>query len=269
MSLLIEKRLWLVGGTQESACLVRAIAQSDLSCVVSVTTEAARSLYPIAPNLIIWVGYLTPASLPTFIQKHQIRAILDASHPFAVEISHLAIAVAQEYQLPYLRYERPEVEEIEEVGQAEKSVTSTIVYLDGLEALLAGDYLAGQRVLLTLGYRSLTQFQAWQERATLFARILPSVTALEAALQAGFTSDRLMAFRPPISAELEQALWQQWQITMVVTKASGIAGGEAVKRQVATALDIPLMVIGRPHITYPQQTSDPLVALEFCRQHCT
>jgi precorrin-6A/cobalt-precorrin-6A reductase len=265
-----QKRLWLIGGTQESAALAQSIADAGFACVISVTTESARSLYPISPHLSIRVGYLTPESLPPFIQAHQIGAILDASHPFAAEISQLAIAVAQEYQLPYLRYERPEVgemEKIREMGQ-EESGASTIVYLDGFESLLAGNYLVGQRVLLTLGYRSLPLFQPWQERATLFARILPSVTALQAALQAGFTSDRLIAIRPPISAELEQALWQQWQITTVVTKASGVAGGEDIKRQIAAKLNICLIVMGRPQVAYPQQTSDLLVALEFCRQYC-
>lgn len=268
--MIVEKQLWLIGGTQESAVLAQAIAQAGLRCVVSVTTTTAQSLYPTAPNLTIWVGYLTAASLPTFLQTHQIGAILDASHPFAVEISQLAIAAAQTDQLPYLRYERPAVAgEIRKGSPGNHTTDSTIVYLDRLEDLLAGDYLAGQRVLLTLGYRSLPLFQPWQERALLFARILPSVTALAAALQAGFTSDRLIALRPPISAELEQALWQQWQITAVVTKASGAVGGEVIKRQVATALNLTLIVIGRPEVTYPQQTSDLLVALEFCRQHST
>ncbi|MGI0486810.1 cobalt-precorrin-6A reductase [Pantanalinema rosaneae CENA516] len=269
--MLTGKRLWLIGGTQESAALAQAIALSGLNCIISVTTEAARSLYPSAPNVQVWVGYLTATSCPTFLQTYQIGAILDASHPFAVEISQLAIAVAQTYHLPYLRYERPEISgemgEIGEMGQL--ASLRNLVYLDSLDTLLQGDYLMGQRVLLTLGYRSLSLFQSWQERATLFARILPSMTALEAALQAGFTSDRLIAFRPPLSVSLERALWQHWQMTMVVTKASGTAGGELVKRQLAAELGIPLVVIGRPAIAYPQQTSDLSVALAFCQQHCT
>ena len=36
--------------------------------------------------------------------------------------------------------------------------------------------------------------------------------------------DRIIAIRPPISRELEQALWQQWRISLVVTKASGQSG---------------------------------------------
>lgn len=188
-------------------------------------------------------------------------AILDASHPYAVEISKLAIAKATQRQIPYLRYERPSLE----LPQKDLSVPQAIE-LDSFDTLIAGDYLQGQRVLLTLGYRTLPLFRPWQDRCTLFARLLPSVTALEAAYSAGFTPDRVIALRPPIPYELEKALWQHWQISLVVTKASGTSGGEDVKRMVAAQLGVPLVVITRPDVAYPQQTSDLSMALEFCRQ---
>ncbi|HEY9862494.1 MAG TPA: precorrin-6A/cobalt-precorrin-6A reductase, partial [Candidatus Obscuribacterales bacterium] len=86
-------------------------------------------------------------------------------------------------------------------------------------------------------------------------------------IAAGFTPDRLFAMRPPISPDLEKALWQHWQISLVVTKSSGIAGGEDIKRQVAAELGMPLVAIARPPIIYPQQTSDLTTALAFCQQH--
>ena len=120
--------------------------------------------------------------------------------------------------------------------------------------------------MLTLGYRMLPLFQSWQQQATLYARILPSQIALQTALDAGFTPNRLIALRPPISPALEQALWQQWQISLVVTKASGRAGGEATKQQVAAQLGVKLAAIARPVVQYPQQTSDFTTAVQFCSQ---
>jgi precorrin-6A/cobalt-precorrin-6A reductase len=254
----LRQRLWLIGGTQESAELAKAIAQAGLPCVVTVTTESARSLYPPSPNLTVWVGRLDPQQLELFLQAHQIGCVLDASHPFAIAVSQLAIAAAQNRKIPYLRYER------QGVSQSEGNAMQPLV-CDSFDTLLAGDYLRG-RVLLTIGYRSLPLFQPWHDRATLFARILPSAIALETALAAGFTADRLIALRPPISADLERALWQQWQISMVITKASGAAGGEDVKRQVAAELGMTLVTIDRPAIDYPQQTSDLRSAVAFCQQ---
>lgn len=248
-------RVWLIGGTRESADLAGLLIGNGIPCTVSVTTASAQSLYPKTALLRVWVGRLTAAAMPEFLQSESIGAILDASHPFAVEISRLAIATAQQFSLPYLRFERPTVT---------PSQADTIAY--SLDGLLNSDILEGQRVLLTLGYRYLVRFQPWQSRATLFARILPSSEALSAALSAGFTPDRLIALRPPISADLERALWQQWQITCVVTKASGAPGGEAIKRQVAQTLGVDLVVLERPLVEYSRQTCSLEGALQACQQ---
>ncbi|MFH7030238.1 MAG: cobalt-precorrin-6A reductase [Heteroscytonema crispum UTEX LB 1556] len=266
-------RIWLVGGTQESAQLAIAIAHSQILCTITVTTESARSLYPNAPNLLVWVGRLTFEQLREFFHQQQIVATLDASHPYAVEISKSAIALCHEFNIPYLRYERPVLEETRGGGEGGTTwatgvgARKGVIYLDGFKTLVEGNYLEGERVLLTVGYRHLHLFMHWQERATLYARLLPSQTTLEAAFSAGFTPDRIICLRPPISVDLEAALWRQWQISLVVTKASGSAGGEDVKRKVAAKLGVSLVVITRPDVAYGLQTSDLLEALEFCRKY--
>lgn len=260
-------RIWLIGGTRESAILAKAIAEDQIPCIVTVTTETAKTLYPSYSSWVkIWIGRLDQNTISSFLQEQEIDAILDASHPFAVEISQLAIATSTQSNLPYLRYERP-VYEDRDRDEEFKPNKENILHLESFEALLAGDYLTGKRVMLTLGYRNLARFQDLQESATLFVRILPSVVSLEAALNAGFTPDRIIAIRPPISAELEKALWQQWNISLVVTKASGVAGGENVKRTIAHELGIPLIIIDRPPLNYPQKTSNLTTAIQFCQYH--
>lgn len=254
----IRERLWLIGGTTESAELAKAIASLALPCTITVATKAAEALYPKMPMSRVLVGRLDASQLKQFLQEQRIAAVLDASHPYAVEISRMAIRAAVDQKIPYLRFERLAVD---------TPTDSSVISLDSFKTLLAGDYLDQKRVLLTVGYKALPLFHSWQNRSTLFARILPAVTSLEAAISAGFTSDRIIAFRPPVMAELEKALWRHWDISLVVTKASGVAGGEEVKRCVAAELGIPLVVIARPTVNYPQQTSDLSEALEFCWSH--
>ena len=303
-------RIWLIGGTSESGLLARAIYQSGLPCTVSVTASSARSLYPADKSIRVLVGKLDAEDIGRFLQEEEIAAILDASHPYAIAISQLAISAAAEFQIPYLRYERPSVREAKKQentegdrllkrkgveGEDTKPLLATIAASDieieknllsknsfdsvsfdsvlreiefaaNFETLLAGRSLEGLRVLLTVGYRTLPLFLPWQDRCILFARILPSVTALETALAAGFTQERLIALRPPIPIQLERALWQHWQIQMVVTKASGAPGGEDIKRQLAAELGLRLVIIDRPKLEYPEQTSDFATAIEFCRR---
>ena len=266
----ISGRIWLIGGTSESVQLAAAIASANLSCTISVTTEAARTLYPDSPMLRVWVGRLFAAQIGQFLQTHQIVAVLDASHPYAVEVSQSAIAACTQFNLPYLRYERPELGSGSLVVGSRKEEFPTnaakIIRLDSFETLIAGDYLQGQRVLLTVGYKVLPLFRTWQEKATLFTRILPSLVSLEAALTAGFTPERIIALRPPISADLETALWRFWNISMGVTKASGSPGGEDVKQAVASELGATLITIDRPLVDYPAQTNDLGEAIAFCQQ---
>lgn len=255
----VKHRIWLIGGTQESRELAIALTQSEIPCTVSVTTESARGLYPEHPQLQVLVGRMQPQQLLTFVETAAIAGILDASHPYAIAISQAAMVVAQQTQIPYLRFERPAV-------ACSPAASSTVTELDSFSQVLTDSTLRDRRVLLTVGYQPLAQFAPWQQRATLHARILPSPVALAAALEAGFSSDRLVALRPPISSALEAALWRQWQIDLVITKASGQPGGEATKRSLADTLGVNLIVIRRPAIAYPQQTQDLEDALAFCQQ---
>jgi precorrin-6A/cobalt-precorrin-6A reductase len=270
----MTSRLWLIGGTQESRSLVEklqpklnhSVAESPL--LISVTTEPARALYPAISDIDLWVGKLTAKQAPEFVAGQQISAILDMSHPFATEISALAIALAQQYQLPYLRYERSEISHSELTWRDRQGRPGCVV-INQLDDLFADNFLPSERTLLTLGYRLLSSFRPWQSQGTLFARILPSQAALTAALAAGFTPDRLIALRPPISRDLERSLWQQWQISQVVTKASGKPGGEGQKRAIAAELGVRLICLARPAIDYPQQTDRLDTALSFALRYCT
>jgi len=247
-------RLWLIGGTSDSAAAARELAQRGVPTVVSVTTAAAVGLYPEGPGVQVAVGPLTAEALPAFRRRHRVFGILDASHPFATDISALAVAAAEDWGLPYLRLERPPLPPVPWVQS----------FAD-VETLLASNLLLGQRVLLTVGYRWLAQFAPWQERCCLFARLLPSTVALAAAAAAGFSADRLIALRPPISPELERALWQQWAISVVVAKASGQAGGESTKAQVAQDMGVTLALIQRPRLAYPACTACATEASQICQ----
>lgn len=238
-------RLWLIGGTRDSAELSQALMSANIPCTVTVTTPSAQKLYPDSPLLQLWVGRLTLATVAAFLQQNSIGAVLDASHPFAAKISELAISTAERYQLPYLRYERPVV----------ALNHPWLVTVPSLEVLLAQPPLPEERILLLLGSRWLQRFQPWQQQTTLFTRILPTPTALAAALAAGFGCDRICALRPPVSTAVETALWQQWRITRVITKASGLAGGEDTKAEVSRHLQIPLHIVQRPKVTYTHLTN--------------
>ncbi len=277
---MMAARVWLIGGTSESAALASALSSADVPYIVTVTTAAARRLYPQTAE--VWVGQLSAQSVDAFIRRWQVRCILDASHPFASEISRLAIAIAERSfvdqrvdqrvdgreAIAYLRYERHEIHPPSRLNRA--ATDKTITSVKSIKTLLESDILQRQRVLFTLGYRQLSQFApslaCLRQESQLFARVLPSVEAIAAVLAAGFAAQEIVAIRPPVSTALERALWQQWEISTVVAKASGVAGGEAVKRAIAAELGVRLILIERPLLIYPKQTNLISKATEFCSE---
>ena len=236
-----------------------------------------RALYP--PTAKVCVGALTGADARQFVERQRVRGILDASHPFASEVSRLAIAVAQSEAIPYLRYERTDMSPDANTDRSGPTDDpNQVIQVDSIEALVEGDALlkgntlnqsssslsSTQRILFTIGYRALPKVMALHRTAQLFARVLPSVEAISGAIAAGFSSSEIMAIRPPVSPQLEAALWRQWNITHVVAKASGTAGGEGVKRAIAAELGVVLVLIRRPRLIYPNQTNSMSAATEFC-----
>jgi len=239
----------LIGGTTESRAIAQRLTRESIPWLATVVTPRARALYQDLPGQIR-VGALTPPELTSFLQKADIRAIVDASHPFATEISRQAIATG----LPYLRFERPDL-----------PVEPPAQQVPDLGTVLQPRYLDQRRVLLTLGVKSLAAFRPWQTRAQLWARILPTPEAQSRAIAAGFAPERLIPTRLPVSHTQERDLWRTLAVDTVITKASGQAGGVAIKQAVARELQTPLLIIARPSLNYPEQTADLNRVCSFCR----
>lgn len=240
--------IWLIGGTSESKSIAQFISSHNYSWVATVVTESAKKLYANLPGLVK-VGSLNEATLAQFLIDRNIKCIIDASHPFATEISALAMKTG----LPYLRFERSNV----------KIEPPTIVVPD-LESVLHPKYLSGRCILLTLGVKALPYFVPWQDRSTIWARILPNPESYQQAIRSGFAPERLISQRLPVKIDRERELWQNLKIDTVITKASGDAGGVAIKQTVAKELEISLIVIDRPYLNYPEQTNNLNEVKKFC-----
>ncbi|APB35164.1 cobalt-precorrin-6x reductase [Gloeomargarita lithophora Alchichica-D10] len=246
--------LWLIGGTRESAELAPHLPNN---CVITVTTERAKNLYTQTDCPVV-VTRFTRENIGAFIENYHITKILDVSHPHAVQISQLAIECSGQYNLAYLRYERPQI----------ITRISNCFYWQNLTELLTSDQFNQcypQRILITLGYRQLPILKNFWGKHTWFVRIIPDPIALSAALETGFSPQNILALWPPVALDLERAIWQNWGITQVIAKASGAPGGEDVKQQLAEELGVVLHLLKRPGMTYPQSTDDLRVALIFAQ----
>ncbi len=242
------QRLWLVAGTGEGPPLAARLLQRGWRLRVSVVSAAAAAAYrPLvqvvgAERLELAVGALAgAASIAQALQQAArqgdgFAAVVDATHPFAVQISPALQQACAACQLPLLRLER-------ETLQADGATL-----LGGFYDL-AGQNLTGVPVLLAIGARQLGAAVEHSPGALHHARVLPNPAALQLALAAGLSPSCIACLRPSEDFAVEAALVTRWRIGAIVCRQSG-GRIEAGWRGLSQRLGCRLLLLQRPQ---PQQ----------------
>jgi len=253
----VGKKVLLLSGTSEGPVLARALLDAGYEVIATVTTEEGRMhlFSQLQHALSVQVGGFTEETLRAFLTQGGADLVLDATHPFAVRITQLASTVCAALPTPYVRYERPDWEP-----------PQGTVFADSYAAAAALLPTLGTRVMLTIGARQLKYFAALHERLRLFARILPALNSLQQALQAGFTQETLLCLRPPFSREFNRSILREYQVEILVTKASGAAGGVVEKVLAAQDLGLKTLMIRRPAPAGLLTVSTPDAAVRLCQQ---
>jgi len=233
----------LLGGTREGREIAGLLAQEGYPLIVSVANRYGRELLPA--NIACREGRLNQEQLDAFLREKQIRLLIDATHPFAAEVSQNAVCACQTCGVQYLRFERestplpdsPLIHPVDDFVQAARLAL-------GL----------GKRIFLTIGSKNLAVFveEAKQRQALVFARVLP-LPAVIAACSHLLPPAQIIALQGPYSRAFNQALFHEYRAEVVVAKESGAEGGTPAKIEAAQALGLPLVIIKRPVIDYPHQ----------------
>lgn len=236
--MMAEKRILLLAGTGDARRLAPKIAAlPGISVVASLAGAVER---PAALGVETRVGgFGGVAGLVDYIERWKIAAIVDATHPFAVQMSAHAVEASRNAGIPLLRFERPAWQ-----AQAEDR---WIGVADVAEAVMA--LPAGARAFLAVGRKEISAFAARNDIWCLMRMIDPPG---EAKLPKG----ELLFARPSISAGEEQALFRRHRISHLVAKNSGGPASYA-KIEAARNLALPVVMIARPALTPGPTAVDP------------
>jgi precorrin-6x reductase len=98
-----------------------------------------------------------------------------------------------------------------------------------------------------------------------FVRMTPEPALIRRAIELGIQRDHILAMQGPFSEEFNIVLWRDQRIDCVVTKDSGEPGGYGAKARAAAALRIPLLVVKRPRVGYPNVAMTFAAVGEFLR----
>ncbi len=227
----------LIGGTKDGRDLAKDILNSNFKVLASTATKYGKDLLGEHPNLTVIYGKKDYNDMIGVIEHNNIKCIVDASHPYAENISRTAIKVAKDKNIPYLRYERLETEI--------SGVVRVKSYNEAAEVLKD----TTGNIMLTIGSNNLEVFSKLGINR-LFVRVLPSSVVLEKCEKLGFSPKNIIAIQGPFFKEFNREIYRQFDIEFVITKDSGEEGGTRNKIEAAIEDGIKVILIERPKIYY-------------------
>lgn len=227
----MSARLLVFGGTTES----RALLERGIPALCCVATDYGAKLLAGLPNVTPMVGRLDAAAMERLIRREGVTHVIDATHPYAIEVSENVRAACAATGARLLRLSRGKTP-LPADAVAVSAAAEAAKMLDATR----------EKVLLTVGSKELPAFLGVAEAASrLYARVLPTAEAVALCEALGFDAGHIVAMRGPFSRRMNEAVLEATGARTLVTKDGGVAGGMMEKLEAARALGVRVIVVGR------------------------
>lgn len=235
--------IFLLSGTKDGRELGEEILKNNYRLIISVTSNYGKNLIKKNENLLINDKPLNLNELINYLKNNKVKIIVDASHPYAANVSLNAISAAEQLNIHYIRYEREQtIIDYKNIHFAKNNSEA---------ANLATKM--GENIFFTTGSKTAKFFSenSLLKEKNLIFRVLPSAEVLSNLEELGISPDNIIALKGPFTEELNIALFKTYQADVIVTKNSGNVGGVDTKISAAKKLNLPIVMIERQKINYP------------------
>jgi precorrin-6A/cobalt-precorrin-6A reductase len=234
--------IWIIGGTSNAVEIARLMQTVQLPHLVTVTTALGRDIAALEGSSVL-TGALSPEEMGQLIDDRSITTVVDASHPFAADVSRQAMNVCAQKAIRYIRYERKQVRH------------AAARYFDDYESLIAYLQKTSGNVLITTGSKYCAKYlPLGVER--LYVRVLDTPASLQQTREAGYPADHVLTMRAVVTEEENLQTMKELNIRYLVTKDSGADGGLDEKILAAQNVAAEVLIIDRPQLEYPLMFSD-------------
>lgn len=244
----MRPNLLILGGTSDATALARAIAEADIPATLSLAGRVAHPIKSPLPQRT--GGFGGPDGLASFLTDNRITHLIDATHPFAAQMSLNAIAAADVTGIPLAALTRPP-------WRAE--ARDHWMHVPDMEAAVAALDGPAQRIFLAIGRQQLSLFSAQPQHHYVLRLVDPPTAPLP------LPDCEAIVARGPFAEADDIALLQEHRIDMVVSKNSGGAGAYA-KIAAARALGLPVVMIDRPELPDRLELASPQEVLDWIHQ---
>jgi len=239
-------RVLLLGGTFEARQLAQHLAgRGDMVVTLSL---AGRTAHPLTQPVPVRIGGFGGVSgLIRYLQNERIGALVDATHPYAAQISRNAAAAAKSAEVPLLGLRRPAWEE--QAGDRWRRVTDVTQAVAAIGS-------ESRRVFVALGRQEIGPFAAAPQHRYLIRSVDPIDPPLSLP-----RVDYLLDRGPFCEAD-ERALLQSHRIDAIVAKNSG---GTATYGKIAAArgLGIDVILLHRPDLPEVETVATVEAAIDW------
>ena len=216
------KRILLLGGITEALAIARTLGPQHLYSLAGVGRVPSDLTCQVRVG-----GYGGAEGLARFIEDQGIDLLLDATHPYAAQISQNAVTAAQLSAIPCWALRRPAWQA--QAGDDWREVSDWAELSTALKPF--------QRPLFTLGREPL------QHLDEIPAGQFWTLRALE--VYPGNPRCEVLGARGPFHLEDERALFERRQIDVLISKNSGSSATEP-KLEVARERGVPVLILKRP-----------------------
>ena len=244
------KRVLILGGTGDAAAL--AAKASQIPDLEIITSLAGRTQNPTAIAGSVRVGgFGGVAGLSDYLHDRQINYLIDATHPFASQMSHNAAIATRDVGIPHLMLVRP---------AWEKQSGDRWIEVESVEAAVFALEQTAKRVFLTIGRQQLAPFARLHNIWFLMRSIDPP--SPDIALPNGIT----VLDRAPFTIAQEKQLMINHTIDTIVSKNSG---GNATYAKIVAAreLEIPIVMVQRSPTPPVERVADVEGAIGWLLDH--
>jgi precorrin-6A/cobalt-precorrin-6A reductase len=220
----------VLGGTAEASHLAAALAEAGVRATLSYAGRVARPRPQPIPVRV--GGFGGAAGLAGYLRANAVTHLVDATHPFAAQISANAVAAARAACVPLMALVRPPW--LPEGADRWTRVADVA----GAVAALAGP---PRRVMLAIGRQHIADFATRPQHFYLLRVVDPPDAPPP-------LPDHALVFdRGPFTPEGDLALMQAHAIDLLVAKNAGGQGAGA-KILAARTLELPVVMIDRPAV---------------------
>lgn len=232
--------LFIFAGTTEGRTISEILSRNGFDCVVSVATEYGANLLQKGEHLTVLHGRMNAQEMASEFKKRDFSYIIDATHPFATEVSKEIKKACEARHIEYIRLSR-------DTSFDHTSFSGEhFFYFDTISQ--AADWLKSQSgtIFATTGSKELPILCKEIDTERIFARVLPSIESLELCARCSILQTHIIAMQGPFSEKANEIQFSESGAKILLTKESGAAGGYFEKIEAAQKLGMKIAVIKNP-----------------------